>query len=176
MKLGNRQLSVLDCLYTHDGWPGGWVWGNTSETVRILDSLVKRGLAVKWAVPQTGRARRHDGHRYNIPAAGYEALRSARSRCSMTFQEQYRALKAEHHDAVLLVRMGDFYEAFSDDAETLARVLGLSRQVRSNMVMAGFPYHMLWAYRSKLTSMGYKVAVAESVDGNMKITRITEHE
>lgn len=43
-KIGKNQAACLRALKEHGGWPGGWIWTNRSETVRLLDSLVKRGL------------------------------------------------------------------------------------------------------------------------------------
>lgn len=84
----------------------------------------------------------------------------------MTACEQYQALKRENPEALLLFRMGDFYEAFYDDAKRLAAVCGLTltcrdRHVPEPIPMAGFPYHNLETYIRKLIAAGYRVAVAE---------------
>ena len=72
--------------------------------------------------------------------------------------QQYRDAKAACPDALLLFRMGDFYELFHEDAKTAARVLGLaltSRDKGENPVpMAGFPYHQLESYLAKLIAGG----------------------
>jgi DNA mismatch repair protein MutS len=82
--------------------------------------------------------------------------------------QQYQQAKAACGDALLLFRMGDFYELFYDDARTAARVLGLtltSRDKGDNPVpMAGFPYHQLDAYLRKLIAAGYRAAVCEQVE------------
>jgi len=67
-RLGRTQRGVLNAL-AREPWPGGWLWQNTSTTVRVLNSLVKRGLA-----SHTGDARFAYG-RYRITEAGREALR-----------------------------------------------------------------------------------------------------
>lgn len=54
-KLGCNQFACLDSLIRHGAWPGGWVWDNRSGTIRILDSLVKRGMAETY-VPEPGKA------------------------------------------------------------------------------------------------------------------------
>src|ERR1051326_4064891 len=81
---------------------------------------------------------------------------------------QYQEAKAAAPDALLLFRMGDFYELFFDDAKTAARVLGLaltSRDKGENAVaMAGFPYHQLESYLAKLVSLGMRVAICEQVE------------
>ncbi len=82
--------------------------------------------------------------------------------------KQYQAAKDSCGDALLLFRMGDFYELFYHDAEVAARTLGLtltSRDKKTNPVpMAGFPHHQLDGYLSKLIAAGYRVAVCEQVE------------
>ena len=81
---------------------------------------------------------------------------------------QYQDAKAACPDALLLFRMGDFYELFHDDAKTAARVLNLaltSREKGENAVpMAGFPYHQLDAYLAKLIAAGLRVAICDQVE------------
>jgi DNA mismatch repair protein MutS len=81
---------------------------------------------------------------------------------------QYEDAKKTSGDALLLFRMGDFYELFHDDAKVVARVLGLtltSRDKGENPVpMAGFPHHQLEGYIGKLIRAGYRVAVCEQVE------------
>src|SRR5215468_375941 len=81
---------------------------------------------------------------------------------------QYRALKARVPDALLLFRMGDFYEMFGDDAERGAALLGLaltSRDKGPNAVpMAGFPHPALESYLARLVSLGQRAAVCEQVE------------
>lgn len=82
--------------------------------------------------------------------------------------KQYLEAKKAYPNAILLFRMGDFYEMFHDDARLAARVLNLaltSREKGENaMPMAGFPYHQLDAYVGKLIHSGYRVAVCEQVE------------
>ncbi|MBW8883426.1 MAG: DNA mismatch repair protein MutS, partial [Planctomycetia bacterium] len=82
--------------------------------------------------------------------------------------QQYLEAKAACGDALLLFRMGDFYELFYDDAKAAARVLGLtltSRDKGENPIpMAGFPYHQLESYLAKLISAGWRAAVCEQVE------------
>ncbi|MBI2825634.1 MAG: DNA mismatch repair protein MutS [Planctomycetia bacterium] len=81
---------------------------------------------------------------------------------------QYLDAKAACPDALLLFRMGDFYELFHDDAKTAARVLNLaltSREKGENAVpMAGFPHHQLDSYLGKLIAAGLRVAVCDQVE------------
>lgn len=78
---------------------------------------------------------------------------------------QYEAAGIQAPGAIRLFRMGDFYEAFFDDAELIGRVLGLAITRRNGDAMAGFPYHQLDAYLRKLIAAGHRVAVCEQVDG-----------
>jgi DNA mismatch repair protein MutS len=82
--------------------------------------------------------------------------------------KQYQDAKAACPDALLLFRMGDFYELFHEDARTAARVLGLaltSRDKGDNPVpMAGFPYHQLESYLGKLIAAGQRVAICDQVE------------
>ena len=82
--------------------------------------------------------------------------------------QQYQEAKSASGDAILLFRMGDFYELFHDDAKTAARVLGLtltSRDKGENPVpMAGFPHHQLESYLGKLIRSGHRVAVCDQVE------------
>ena len=84
-------------------------------------------------------------------------------------RQQWLDLKAQHPDAVLLFRMGDFYETFEDDAETAARVLGIALTSRpmgkdeGRMPLAGIPYHQLDRYLDVLVAAGHRVAIADQV-------------
>ncbi len=82
--------------------------------------------------------------------------------------KQYQDAKAACPDALLLFRMGDFYELFFDDARTAAAALGLaltSRDKGENAVpMAGFPYHQLDSYLGKLIAGGFRVAICDQVE------------
>ena len=73
------------------------------------------------------------------------------------------AKKSIPSDAVLLFRLGDFYEEFFEDAETVSSVLELTLTKRQGMPMCGFPYHALDNYLPKLVAAGLKVAIAEQV-------------
>jgi DNA mismatch repair protein MutS len=74
---------------------------------------------------------------------------------------QWHACKKIAGDAVLLFRMGDFYEAFHDDAATLAKELELTLTMRQEIPMAGVPHHTCDVYIDRLVSKGFRVAVAE---------------
>src|SRR3954471_6312417 len=83
--------------------------------------------------------------------------------------QQYREIKARHQSAILFFRMGDFYEMFYDDAETAARVLGLTLTSRNNggaaeVPLAGVPVRAGQDYLRRLVQHGYRVAICEQVE------------
>ncbi len=82
--------------------------------------------------------------------------------------QQYHEAKRAAGDALLLFRMGDFYELFFEDAKTAARVLGLSLTSRDKgenpVPMAGFPHHQLDSYLTKIISAGLRAAVCEQME------------
>src|SRR5437763_9574593 len=76
--------------------------------------------------------------------------------------QQYREAKERHPGMLLLFRMGDFYELFFDDAEVVARVLGLTLTSRDKTIpMAGFPHHALENHLRKLLRAGHRVAICD---------------
>ncbi len=93
---------------------------------------------------------------------------------------QYEEAKAACGDALLLFRMGDFYELFHRDAEICAKVLGLtltSRDKGENPVpMAGFPHHQLEGYLAKLIRQGFRVAVCDQVEDPKEAKGIVRRE
>jgi DNA mismatch repair protein MutS len=83
--------------------------------------------------------------------------------------QQYREIKARHQSAILFFRMGDFYEMFYEDAETAARVLGLTLTARNNggaaeVPLAGIPVKAGQEYLRRLVQHGYRVAICEQVE------------
>jgi DNA mismatch repair protein MutS len=83
--------------------------------------------------------------------------------------KQYREIKRQHLDAILLFRMGDFYEMFDQDAVTASKVLEITLTARNKSKgietpLCGFPYHAAEGYIAKLIRRGFKVAVCEQVE------------
>jgi DNA mismatch repair protein MutS len=82
---------------------------------------------------------------------------------------QYHQIKKKYQDAILLFRLGDFYEMFYEDAKIAAKVLGLTLTARSygkseKIPLAGIPYKSLDSYLAKLVKAGYKVAICEQLE------------
>ncbi len=89
--------------------------------------------------------------------------------------KQYAEMKAKHPDAILLFRVGDFYETFSDDAIEASEILGITLTRRANgsaqyVELAGFPHHALDSYLPKLVRAGKRVAICEQLE-DPKLTK-----
>ena len=89
--------------------------------------------------------------------------------------KQFFTVKAQHPEALLLFRCGDFYETYGEDALTASKVLGIVLTKRSNAApdsipMAGFPHHSLETYLPRLVRAGYKVAVCDQLE-DPKLTK-----
>ncbi len=97
-----------------------------------------------------------------------------------TMMDQYQDAKASCGDALLLFRMGDFYELFHDDAKVAAKELGLtltSRDKRTNPIpMAGFPHHQLEQYLGRLISRGFRAAVCEQMQDPKEAKGLVDRE
>lgn len=83
--------------------------------------------------------------------------------------KQYNKMKAQHPDAILLFRVGDFYETFSDDAIRTSQILGITLTKRANgsassIELAGFPHHAIDTYLPKLVRAGQRVAICEQLE------------
>ncbi|MCX8010097.1 MAG: DNA mismatch repair protein MutS, partial [Ignavibacteria bacterium] len=88
---------------------------------------------------------------------------------STPLMKQYQKVKAKHPDAILLFRMGDFFETFEEDAVTASKVLGITLTKRAHgasaeVPLAGFPHHALDSYLPKLVRAGYRVAICEQLE------------
>ncbi|WP_304474103.1 N-6 DNA methylase, partial [uncultured Duncaniella sp.] len=89
--------------------------------------------------------------------------------------QQYQEMKKKHPDAVLLFRVGDFYEIFGEDAVKASEILGITLTRRANgsdkyIGLAGFPHHALDAYLRKLVRAGQRVAICEQLE-DPKLTK-----
>lgn len=87
--------------------------------------------------------------------------------------KQYNEIKGKHPDAILLFRVGDFYETFSDDAIAAAEILGITLTRRANgaaqhVELAGFPHHALDTYLPKLVRAGRRVAICDQLEDPKK--------
>ena len=83
--------------------------------------------------------------------------------------QQHRAIKQKYPDAILLFRVGDFYETFGQDAVLASQILGITLTKRNNGAaadasLAGFPHHSLGTYLHKLVKAGHRVAVCDQLE------------
>lgn len=93
--------------------------------------------------------------------------------------QQHRAIKAKYPDAILLFRVGDFYETFGSDAVIASGVLGIVLTSRSHgttaqVELAGFPHHALDAYLHKLVKAGYRVAICDQLEDPKQATGVVK--
>ena len=117
------------------------------------------GKATAGAVAGTGQTKSKPVRKTRVPAK--DLLTPA--------MRQYAEQKAQVPDAILLFRMGDFYETFYEDAGTASQALGIALTSRNKnsenpVPLAGIPYHALENYLRKLVEAGYKVAISEQVE------------
>lgn len=92
---------------------------------------------------------------------------------------QYNTFKQKHPDAILLFRVGDFYETFDADARLTSKVLGITLTKRANgkasyVDLAGFPYHALDTYLPRLVRAGYRVAIVEQLEDPKKTKKLVK--
>lgn len=92
--------------------------------------------------------------------------------------QQHASIKQKYPDAILLFRVGDFYETFGQDAVITAQVLGITLTKRNNggsdLELAGFPYHSLDTYLHKLVKAGYRVAVCDQLEDPKQVKGIVK--
>jgi DNA mismatch repair protein MutS len=93
----------------------------------------------------------------------------AKATTETPLMQQHNAIKARYPDAILLFRVGDFYETFGQDAVTASTVLGITLTKRNNgdansSQLAGFPHHALDTYLHKLVKAGYRVAICDQLE------------
>jgi DNA mismatch repair protein MutS len=103
---------------------------------------------------------------------------SSKSKKVTPLMKQYFKVKSQHPDAILLFRVGDFYETFGEDAVETSKVLGIVLTSRNNggsdIELAGFPYHALDMYLPRLVKAGYRVAICEQLEKPSKEKKIVK--
>ena len=102
----------------------------------------------------------------------------AKSTKETPLMAQYNAIKAKYADAVLLFRVGDFYETFGQDAVRTSQILGIVLTKRNNggesTELAGFPHHSLNSYLPKLVRAGMRVAICDQLVDPKLVTGIVK--
>lgn len=94
---------------------------------------------------------------------------TTKNKVETPLMKQFYQIKGQHPDALLLFRVGDFYETFGEDAIKTSRILGITLTKRANgaashIELAGFPYHSLDVYLPKLIASGQRVAICEQLE------------
>lgn len=130
----------------------------------LLQAEIKRTGAVSSRAKARKAAIAEAEAEAKVPAAA--PRRKAKSITRTPLMEQYEEMKSKHPDAILLFRVGDFYEIFGKDAATASDVLGITLTRRANgkndyIPLAGFPHHALDTYLPKLVRAGHRVAICE---------------
>jgi DNA mismatch repair protein MutS len=100
------------------------------------------------------------------------------SKTTTPLMQQYNAIKSKHPEALLLFRVGDFYETFGADAEETAKLLGIVLTQRNNggdqTPLAGFPHHALNTYLPKLVRAGKRVAICDQLEDAKQVKGIVK--
>ena len=103
----------------------------------------------------------------------------AKKKSETPLMQQHQAIKSKYPDAVLLFRVGDFYETFKEDAVIAAKVLGITLTKRANgsaahIELAGFPHHSLDTYLHKLVKAGHRVAICDQLEDPKSVKGIVK--
>ena len=103
----------------------------------------------------------------------------SKSASDTPLMQQHRAIKQKYPDAILLFRVGDFYETFGEDAVIASKVLGITLTKRNNgsassSELAGFPHHALDTYLHKLVKAGYRVAICDQLEDPKSVKGIVK--
>jgi len=103
----------------------------------------------------------------------------SKSSADTPLMQQHRAIKQKYPDAILLFRVGDFYETFGEDAIVASKVLGITLTKRNNGAassseLAGFPHHSLDTYLHKLVKAGHRVAICDQLEDPKNVKGIVK--
>ena len=103
----------------------------------------------------------------------------SKSSADTPLMQQHRAIKQKYPDAILLFRVGDFYETFGEDAIVASKVLGITLTKRNNGAassseLAGFPHHSLDTYLHKLVKAGHRVAICDQLEDPKSVKGIVK--
>ena len=105
-------------------------------------------------------------------------MSKVKAKSETPLMKQYNSIKSKHPDALLLFRVGDFYETFGKDAITASNVLGITLTARNNgsskIELAGFPHHSIGTYLPKLVKAGHRVAVCDQLEQPIKGKKIVK--
>lgn len=142
---------------------------------------------IRWAIVRTGavssramaRAAAEAPAAPEAPAERHEPEQPAKPskapkpKTAPDMLKQYEEMKTKHPDAIILFRVSDFYECFSEDAVTASEILGITLTTRTDsngdkVFLAGFPHHSLDTYLPRLVRAGQRVAICEQLENHKK--------
>ena len=175
-KMGTDQYGKPAIVYTHkEGVDGiGRDIGTALQlSFRLrLDIDRYNGYAPKLTPPTSPTVRQETAEKKN------EAVKRTTVTKVAPLLDQYREMKKKHPDAILLFRVGDFYEIFGQDAVAASEILGITLTRRLNgptrsIELAGFPHHALDTYLPKLVRAGQRVAICEQLE-DPKLTKTSK--
>ncbi len=175
-KLGTDQYGKPSIIYKHDGGVDG-----------IADDMRK---ALGEAFDQNLNVELYRSNENKVTAAPVQkpvetpkpkVLSKTAQKYETPLMKQYHEMKKKHPDAVLLFRVGDFYETFGDDARICSEVLGLTLTSRAlgrtdRIELAGFPHHALDTYLPKLVRAGKRVAICEQLEDPKLTKKQSKHD
>lgn len=169
-KVGTDQYGKPAIVYHHDGG----IDGIAEDLRKALDESLhlrlnlelynSNGIKPPTPDPVTPTPTPKQDAKVEVPRAEKKS-----SLTNTPLMQQYQEMKKKHPDAVLLFRVGDFYEIFGKDAVTASEILGITLTRRANgrdnyIELAGFPHHALDTYLPKLVRAGKRVAICEQLE------------
>lgn len=166
-KMGTDQYGKPAIVYTHKEGVDG-IARDIGTALQLsfrlrLDIDRYNGYAPKLTPPTSPTVRQETAEKKN------EAVKRTTVTKVAPLLDQYREMKKKHPDAILLFRVGDFYEIFGEDAVKASEILGITLTRRLNgptrsIELAGFPHHALDTYLPKLVRAGQRVAICEQLE------------
>ena len=170
-KVGTDQYGKPAIVYHHDGG----IDGIAEDLRKALDESLHLRLNIE-LYNSNGIKPPTPDPVTPTPAPKQEVKAEKKSSLTNTpMMQQYQEMKKKHPDAVLLFRVGDFYEIFGEDAVKASAILGITLTRRANgsdkyIELAGFPHHALDTYLPKLVRAGQRVAICEQLE-DPKLTK-----
>ena len=169
-KVGTDQYGKPAIVYHHNGGVDGIAQDlrkalDESLHLRLnLELYNSKGIKPPTPDPVTPTPTPKQDAKVEVPRAEKKS-----SHTNTPLMQQYQEMKKKHPDAVLLFRVGDFYEIFGKDAVTASEILGITLTRRANgrdnyIELAGFPHHALDTYLPKLVRAGKRVAICEQLE------------
>ena len=162
-KVGTDQYGKPAIVYHHDGG----VDGIAEDLRRALDETLH--LRLNLELYNSNGIKPPTPDPISLKPKETPKVKKKSSLTNTPLMQQYQEMKKKHPDAILLFRVGDFYEIFGKDAVTASEILGITltrRQtgIDSRIELAGFPHHALDTYLPKLVRAGKRVAICEQLE------------